>query len=98
MEIGIDFIEQDATFPFGKILKSNTARALRRASLKEKQQDRSRRRVLHMLVNGQVPHEYREYAKLLRKIGLGDLRSELDRANVRNPYVAKYVKYLAAEQ
>ena len=31
--LGLDFIEEDAHFPFGKTLKSNTARALRRASL-----------------------------------------------------------------
>jgi hypothetical protein len=98
VEIGIEFIEQDAHFPFGKILKSNAARALRRARLDEKQRIRIRRRILHMLVDGQVPHEYKEYAKLLRKIGLGDLRSELERANVKNPYVARYVKYFAAEQ
>ena len=31
--IGIDFVEEDARFPFGKTLKSNTARALRQAPL-----------------------------------------------------------------
>ena len=29
--IGIEFVEEDQHFAFGKILKSNTARALRRA-------------------------------------------------------------------
>ena len=33
IEIGVEFIEEDQTFPFGRILKSNTARALRRAEL-----------------------------------------------------------------
>ena len=31
--LGIEFIEEDGKFPFGKILKSNTARALRRVAL-----------------------------------------------------------------
>ena len=29
IEIGVEFIEEDERFPFGRILKSNTARALR---------------------------------------------------------------------
>ena len=33
VRLGIEFIEEDAKFVFGKILKSNAARALRRASL-----------------------------------------------------------------
>jgi hypothetical protein len=45
-----------------------------------------------MLMVGQVPHKYREYAKLLRRIGLGDgwvdARSRVDEAN---PYVMRYV-------
>ena len=32
-QIGVEFIEESASFPFGRILKSNTARALRRAPL-----------------------------------------------------------------
>ena len=47
-----------------------------------------------MLVANQVPREYREYAKLLRRIGLGDgwpdARSRVDEAN---PYVMRYVNY-----
>src|SRR5689334_1071826 len=69
IRLGIEFIEQDGKFPFGRILKSNTARALRRASLSQEQRQRIRRRVLGMLRAGKVPHEFREYAKLVRKIG-----------------------------
>src|ERR1051326_8102116 len=46
IRLGIEFIEEDAKFPFGRILKSNTARALRRASLSDEQRQRIRRRVL----------------------------------------------------
>src|SRR5439155_19574911 len=70
VRLGIEFIEEDAKFPFGKILKSNTARALRRASLSDEQNQRIRRRVLSMLRAGNVPHEFRAYAKLVKKIGL----------------------------
>ena len=50
-----------------------------------------------MLVASQVPREYREYAKLLRRIGLGDgwpdARRRVDEAN---PYVMRYVNYFDA--
>lgn len=69
VEIGIEFIEDDSRFAFGRTLKSNAARALRRALLSVDDQARIRRRVFDMLRRGQVPREYREYAKLVRKIG-----------------------------
>jgi hypothetical protein len=92
-EIGIDFISENGSFPFGMVLKTYTARALRRANLTESQRERIRRRIVSMLVEGYVPKEYREYAKLLRKVGLGSLRAELGRADKANPQVAKYLKY-----
>lgn len=95
-ELGIDFISESGSFSFGMRLKSNTARALRRATLNDQQRERIRTRVVQMLVEGYVPKEYREYAKLLRKIGIGPHRAELQRANTRNPSVAKYIKYLEA--
>jgi hypothetical protein len=95
VELGVEFIQEDQTFPFGKVLKSNTARALRRASLDAGQVERVRDRVVGMLVAGHVPHEFREYAKLLRKIGLGErwdsVRERLDRSN---PYVMRFYDYL----
>ena len=69
VRLGLEFIEEDAKFTFGKILKSNTARALRRAPLTDEQRHRIRRRVFAMLRAGHVPHEFREYAKLVRTIG-----------------------------
>jgi len=70
--IGVEFIEEDERFSFGRIIKSNTARALRRAELTSEQAERIRSRVVQMLIAEHVPREYREYAKLLRKVGLGD--------------------------
>ena len=69
VRLGIEFIEEDGKFVFGKILKSNTARALRRAPLSDGQRGRIRRRVFGMLRAGHVPHEFREYARLVKKIG-----------------------------
>ena len=93
--IGIEFIEEDQHFPFGRILKSNTARALRRADLSQEQVERVRERVVRMLLAGSVPREFKEYSKLLRRIGLGSwwptIEQQIDR---ENPYVMRYYNYL----
>ncbi|HEX8915839.1 MAG TPA: hypothetical protein VF796_26020 [Humisphaera sp.] len=94
VELGVEFVEEDAKQPFGKILKSNTARALRRAVLTDRQRRRIRRRVLGMLRAGHVPHEFAEYAKLVKRVGftpadLGDVPGTSDR-------VARFRRYLAA--
>jgi hypothetical protein len=94
VEIGIEFIEQDQKFPFGKILKSNTARALRRAELSNDQIERIRKRLVTMLLEGLVPHEYKEYAKLLRKIGMGNWWETVEARIARdNEYVMHYYEY-----
>ena len=91
IEIGVEFIEEDERFPFGRIIKSNTARALRRAVLTPQQVERIRKRVVQMLIAEHIPREYREYAKLLRKVGLGDWWSLIEeQANRDNPYVIRY--------
>jgi hypothetical protein len=91
IRIGIEFIEEDAKFPFGKILKSNTARALRRAELTEGQKQRIRRRVFGLLRDGHIPHEFREYAKLVRKIGYHT--SEIPTCDVKNQFVGRFRRY-----
>ncbi len=91
VRLGIEFIEEDSKFPFGKTLKSNTARALRRAPLSEEQKQRIRSRVFGLLRAGLIPHEYREYAKLVRKIGFD--AAEVPEVNVSNPYVARFHSY-----
>jgi hypothetical protein len=94
IELGVEFVESGHKQAFGRILHAQAARALRRASLTIPQVERLRNRILGMLVLGLVPHEYREYAKLVRRIGLGDswpaTRAKIDEGN---PYVMKYVRY-----
>jgi hypothetical protein len=92
--IGIEFIEQDQLFAFGGTLKSNTARALRRCELTDEDKERIRTRVVNMLVACSVPREYKEYAKLLRKIGIGEHWERIERQIDRtNPYVMRYYNY-----
>lgn len=93
-EIGIEFIEEDASFVFGQSLKSNTARALRRTALTDSQKERIRKRVVEMLRAGYLPREYRQYAKLARKIGLGREFIKLkDELQLNNPWVRRYYNY-----
>jgi hypothetical protein len=93
-EIGIEFIEEDQSFVFGQILKSNTARALRRISLTEDQKERIRKRVVAMLIRGYLPREYRQYARLARKIGLGQWLHEIKKhVPSDNPWINRYYEY-----
>lgn len=94
-EIGVELIEEDGGFAFGRILKANTARALGRCALTEAHKERIRRRVVEMLARGFMPHEFRDYARLLRNIGLGEHREALEHSvDQANPWVRWYVNYL----
>jgi hypothetical protein len=94
IELGVELIESDQRMPFGMILKSNAARALRRTRLTREQEGRVRERVFGMLLAGHVPREYREYAKLLRKIGAGASWSGVaERVDRSNPHVMRYFNY-----
>lgn len=94
IRIGVEFIEEDAKFPFGKILKSNTARALRRASLTDEQKTRIRARVFGMLRAGHVPHEFEDYAKLARKVGFE--ASDIGEVPGTSERVSRFRSYLQA--
>jgi hypothetical protein len=94
IEIGIEYIEDGPHLPFGKILKSNAARALRQAALSEEQIERLRKRILGLLIAGEVPHEYKQYARLIRKIGIGTWWPAIEAQAPRdNPYVMRFYQY-----
>ena len=94
IEIGIEFIEENQSFPFGRTLKSQTARALKRAPLSSEQVERIRDRVIQMLLDSYVPREYSDYAKLLRKVGVGDKWLNIEgRINRDDPSVMRYYQY-----
>ena len=99
-QIGVEFIEEDQTFPFGRILKSNVARALRRAALSDEQKERIRKRVIEIwLERRRYPREFRQYRNLLRKIGLGTwwpyVEQNLDRSNLAHVALYEYFRRLA---
>ena len=95
--IGVEFIEQDGKFTFGSTLKAQTARALKQQVLPGALVTRLRKRIVSMLIDGNVPREYKEYAKLLRKIGFSDLWSRLETSVPKdNKYVMRHFNYLRA--
>lgn len=93
--IGVELIEESQTMPFGKILKSNTARALRRSVLNKHLEERLAARIVSMLIEGNVPREYKEYAKILRKIGISkSYWQEIERDFPHhNQYARRYYAY-----
>ena len=94
-ELGIEFIETSDSFPFGRIIKSNVARALRRTPLTEAQKERIRRRVVEMLETEYLPREFRQYAKLARTLGLREFLPRIKQvaANSDKEWVQRYCAY-----
>jgi len=95
IEIGIELIEDSDSMPFGMILKSNAARALRRSAdlLTEEQRSRIRERVADMLIAEYMPREFLQYVKLLRAIDSEPVRLRVEtNANLENPWVRRYLE------
>jgi hypothetical protein len=87
-------IEENQWLSFGRVIKANTARALRRSTLTPEQIERLRKQIVSMLIEEHTPGHYREYAKLLRKIGLGNWWPIIEeQVNCNNPYVSRFYKY-----
>jgi hypothetical protein len=94
IELAVELVESSHSQAFGRLLKAKAARALRRAVLSDYQAIRLRRRVLSMLAANAVCREFREYAKLLRALGLPENWRELcATADPSNPFVQRYVHY-----
>jgi hypothetical protein len=91
IRLGVEFLEEDAKFPFGRTLKANTARALRRASLTDDQRFRIRRKVFGLLRDGHVPRHFREFARLVRKVGYE--AAEIPDVDVSNPHAVRFRNY-----
>lgn len=95
-QIGVEFVEQDQGFVFGAILKSNTARALRRfRGLTEAQVERLRHRIVALYETGVVPREFRQYLRLLRRIGVGPHGPRLAAAAPKNRFAKRAQAYLS---
>ncbi|TAG26042.1 MAG: hypothetical protein EAZ37_10405 [Burkholderiales bacterium] len=95
--IGVEFIEEDQFFAFGANLKARTARALRQSTLPQDLVVRIRARIVNMLRNGNTPREFREYIKLLRRVGFSELWPKIEVSSAHsNKHTAHYYNYLRA--
>ena len=50
-----------------------------------------------MLLRGYLPREYKEYAKLFKKIGLGIHRDAVDKADQSNSFIRRWRFYLLTD-
>jgi hypothetical protein len=98
IRLGIDFIHEDGSFPFGRILKANTAKALRmgRDDLTNSQKQQIQDRVIGMLSRRYLPRELGEYVKLAAKLGMENRRRELLALDDGDPWVNRHVSRLLA--
>ena len=97
IELGVELIEDSDSMPFGMILKSDAAKALRHSAdhLSEDHRRRIRKRVADMLIEQYMPREFVQYVKLARTVGFAE---ELDRvrseADLSNRWVRHYLERL----
>jgi hypothetical protein len=97
--IGVEFMEADGKFPFDRNIKYRTARALRRSELTEQEKDRIRRRLVGMLISGKTTRVFKEHARLLKKIGVGDYWSKLENEiDQSKQHVMRFYNYLKSEK
>lgn len=95
--IAVDFIEEDGRFRFGRTLKSNAARALKRVELPHSLKVRIGRRVAAMLAAGNTPREFKEYARLLRHVGFDDIWPRMASSPPSdNKYAMRHFAYFRA--
>jgi len=94
IEIGVECIVENQWLRFGRTIKSSTARSLRRSELTPEQANRLRCQILQMLLDEHIPGHYRDYARLVRKIGLADWWPRLESGvNRDNPHVMRFFDY-----
>lgn len=97
IELGVELIETSESMPFGMILKSNAARALRRQAtrLTPDQKDRIRKRVAEMLIAEYMPREFLQYVKLAKEVGFGDETGRVEtEADLGNQWIRHYLERL----
>lgn len=97
IELAVELIETSDPMPFGMILKSNAARALRRHAtlLTADQKDRIRKRVAEMLIAEYMPREFLQYVKLAKEVGFGDEIGRVEsEADLGNRWIRHYLERL----
>lgn len=91
-------ISKDPKLPFGKLIKSNLARALRKAAKYVPEADRTRivQRTASILSLEYCPREAEDYCKLVKHLGAAEARAVVETANPHDEKSIFLISQLAA--
>lgn len=76
IEIAIEFVLSDVFFHYSGYIRATMARRLKSAGLSETAKERLRRGLFRLFSSDTFGPEYKEFARLLRNIGLGSMGEE----------------------
>ncbi len=96
VSIACELIEKDPMLPFGKLIKSGLARALkkRNALLVASERSQILRATIKLLNQEYAPRELEDYCKLAKKLKGPEFHAALARAAPRNPKAERLLFYL----
>jgi hypothetical protein len=76
MEIATEFVLSDVFFHYSGYIRATMARRLKSATLSETSKERIRRGLFRLFLSDAFGPEHKEFARLLRNIGLGSMEEE----------------------
>lgn len=76
IEVAIEFVLSDVFFHYSGHIRATMARRLKSAGLSEAANERLRRGLLKLFSSGTFGPEHKEFARLLRNIGLSSMEEE----------------------
>lgn len=76
IEIAIEFVLSDVFFHYSGYIRAGMARRLKSAGLPETANERLRRGLLRLFSSGSFGPEHKDFARLLRGIGLGSMEAQ----------------------
>ena len=96
--IACQLIERDPMLPFGKLIKSSLARALRKRIdlLSTAERAKLLATTIKLLNMPFAPRELEDYCKLVKKFGLADPVRELGEVQPKNAKATALMAYLAS--
>ncbi len=94
IDLSLKCLEYMKPIPFGRITRSRIARSLKRANLNMAQKSRIRKLCKIKLDSGRLGTEFKDYSRLLVKVGFADMVLDFTDIDKDDPdYVVKYKKY-----
>lgn len=75
-EIAIEFVMSDVFFHYSGYIRATMARRLKSAGLSETSKERLRQGLFRLFLSNTFGPEHKEFARLLRNIGLGSMEEE----------------------